>query len=367
MKIVIKSDSLNSCLNYISDILPSKPTMTVTAGIFIETKDNTLSLISTDLENTIKVTTECEVKEKGETVIPGKQFISLIKQFKKEEIKIEKLEKFVNVLSENSKYSFLEMEVEEFPKFPKFSADITLKIKGEILKEAFKKIIFCIDPEEPRPHFRGGLFDIKEKTINIVGTDTRRLSLFSILYEGQLKKQIKVLFPYNLLKKLINILEDEEDVEISIGKNNVAIQLKNILLISNLLAGGEEFPDYEKVIPDIKKSKIAKINTETFLKSLKRVSLFTSERNNKVKLSFKKDNLILEVSGDIGQAQEKLNIEYNEEEIDFAFPPEFLQDFLETIENENFIFAFTGSSKPVLMKPEEEANFTYVCMPLKIE
>jgi DNA polymerase-3 subunit beta len=379
MKISINSEILNNGLDYISDILPSKPSMAICGGIFLECKENNLTLIGTDLQNTVKVSIECEIKEKGQTVIPGKQFISLIKQFKEEEIKIEKKEKFINIIGENSQYSFIEMEIEEFPKFPKFSSDISFKVKGETLKDAFKKTIFCIDPEEPRPQFRGGLLDIKEKFINIVGTDTRRLSLFTIIFEDVFKKQIKVLLSPLLIKKMINIL-NETDVEVMIGKNNISFQTEftktlkenkkiqgNIMIVSQLLSGAEEFPDYEKVIPDIKKTKITKINRENFLSSLKRISLFTSERNNKIKLSFKNNLLLISTTGELGEAQEKISISYNDEETDIAFPPDFLIDFLQVIENEEFIFSFTSSTKPVLMKPDEESTFLYVCMPLKIE
>ncbi|MCM8817936.1 MAG: DNA polymerase III subunit beta [Candidatus Omnitrophica bacterium] len=379
MKVNINSDVFNIGLNYIADVLPSKPSMAICGGIFIEGKDNTLTLITTDLENTVKISIECEVKEKGQVVIPGKQFISLLKQFKEETIEIESKEKFVNLTGKNLQYSFVEMETEDFPKFPKFSSDLTFKIKGEILKDGLKKIIFCIDPEEPRHQFKGGLLDIKEKYINFVGTDTRRLSLFNILFQEEFKKQMKVLLPHSLIKKLINILNDQ-DVEISIGKTNISFQTsfskeidKNkkitgtILLISQLISGAEEFPDYEKVIPDIKKSKISKINTSDFLTSLKRISLFTSERNNKVKLNFKKGVLVISAAGDIGEAQEKISIDYKDEDIDIAFPPSFLIDFLEVIDKEEIIFAFTSSSKPVLMKKTEGDDFLYICMPLKVE
>lgn len=378
MKVNINSGIFNSALDCISDILPSKPSMAICGGIFIEAKEENLVLIGTDLQNTVKVSIDCEIKEKGKTVIPGKQLVSLIKQFKDEMIRVEKKEKTVNIITENSQYSFIEMEVEEFPQFPKFSSEISFKIKGDILKDGIEKTIFCIDPDEPRQHFRGGLFDIREKYINIVGTDTRRLSLFTIKFEDGFKKQMKILLPHSFMKKMTNLL-NEKEVEVLIGKNNISFQIEfpqikgedklsgNIMVVSQLLGGAEEFPDYEKVIPDIKKSKIAKINTDTFLTSLKRVSLFTSERNNKVKLSFQKGLLLISTSGDMGEAQEKVKVDYNDEEIDIAFPPEFLIDFLENIDTEEFTFAFTSSTKPVLMKENEESAFLYVCMPLKLE
>ncbi|MGC8977230.1 MAG: DNA polymerase III subunit beta [Candidatus Ratteibacteria bacterium] len=379
MRLNIDSNVLNSGLDFISDILPSKPSLPICGGIFIECKENNLILIGTDLQNTVRVSLECDVKEKGQTVIPGKQFISLIKQFNQEEIKIEKKGSYINLITERAQYSFIEMEVEDFPKLPKFSPEISFKINGKTLKEGFKKTIFCIDPDEPRQQFRGGLFDIKEKIINIVGTDTRRLSLFSIIFDEPFKKTMKILLSHALMKKMINIV-NETDVEILIGKTNISFQTDftvskeenkkiagNILIISQLLTGAEEFPDYEKVIPDIKKSKILKISTDNLLSSIKRISLFTSERNNKVKFSFRKGMLIISTIGELGEAQEKMNIPYNDEEIDIAFPPEFILDFLQVVESDEFIFSFVSSSKPACMKPEEESNFLYICMPLKTE
>jgi DNA polymerase III sliding clamp (beta) subunit (PCNA family) len=83
-------------------------------------------------------------------------------------------------------------------------------------------------------------------------------------------------------------------------------------------------------------------------------------------LNFKRGELLISAIGDIGEAHEKMELEYKEEEIDLAFPPSFLIDFLEVIGKEEFLFAFTASNKPVLMKPHED-EFLYICMPLKAE
>ncbi|HRR29282.1 MAG TPA: hypothetical protein P5270_07955 [Victivallales bacterium] len=74
MEIIVNSRELDSVLNCVSKILPSKSSMEILSGILIEGKDE-LSFISTDLENTIKVSLKCQFK-KGSILIPGKQFIS---------------------------------------------------------------------------------------------------------------------------------------------------------------------------------------------------------------------------------------------------------------------------------------------------
>lgn len=362
MEIIVKSKELENALNCISKVLPSKSTMEILSGILIEGKDE-LNLISTDLENTIKVSMKCNFK-KGSILIPGKQFISLIKQIPDEEIKITQIENEVEISNENIKYKFILMNTDDFPKTSKITPKVKFTLNGVILKEAIEKIKFCVDPDEPRPHFKGGLLEVKNNKINFVGTDGRRLTLRTIETESKNEK-IKVL----LSVKLMNILSDlliDEDIDISIGKNQIIFKFSNILLISQLLSGAEDFPEYERVIPDEKKSKVAIIERENFLSTLKRTSLFTNERYNKLMISIGKSSMVISVSSpEIGHGQERISVEYEGEEINFAFPPEFLIEFLQKVNDEKIIFAFTENTKPVLLRPESDNNFIYVSMPLK--
>ncbi len=365
MEIVISSKNLEEILNYISKVLPSKSTMEILSGILIEQKENELKFITTDLENTIIVSTE---NKNGNDLIliPGKQFISLIKQIPEQEIRITKIENEVEISNEGLKYTFITMNPEDFPKISKISPKISFNIQGNILKQAIEEIQFCVEPNESRPHFRGGLIDIRENNINFVGTDGRRLSIKTI----QLKEDIspiKILISFKLMNILIDLLKDEE-VNISIGKSQISFKFSNILLVSQLLAGVEDFPEYEKVVPDEKKCKIATIEKNTFLTSLKRISLFTNERYNKLKITL--NDSVIDISvicPEIGRGQEKFEIDYKGEEISFAFPPEFLINFLQRVEDEKIIFAFTGKDRPVLLRPQNDINFIYISMPLKIE
>ncbi|HNS32686.1 MAG TPA: DNA polymerase III subunit beta, partial [bacterium] len=303
MEIIVKSSEIKNALDKISNILPAKPALMITNGILIEVKDDGVSCISTDLENTIKVNMECKIVKKGNLVIGGKKFISLIKQIPDDEIRITRKDSTVEIKCQNSKYSFIVMDYDEFPKFPKFTGDAVVSIEGEKIKKAISKIKFCIDAEEPRPHFRGGLLDIKEDSLNLVATDTKRLAIFKITPETKYQKTYKCLLPY----KLINILPaliDDDNIDIAIGKNQISFKYKNTYLVAQLLSGSEDFPDYAKVIPDETKQKEVFIKRDALLSTLKRLSLFTSDRYNKVKISLGKNVASFAVvSPDVGEAQ----------------------------------------------------------------
>jgi DNA polymerase-3 subunit beta len=367
MEIIVKNLEMKKVVDKINTILPTKSALMITNGILIEVKDDEVFFVSTDLENTIRVNLNCEIVEKGNVVLSGKKFISLIKQLPDDELKIKAKDNQAEIKCQGSKYSFITMDYNEFPKFPQFSGDISLNVGSDILKKAIGKIKFCIDSEEPRPHFRGGLLDIQEKSLNFVSTDTKRLAIFRVASETEYSTLYKCLLPYKLINILPSLL-DEDNVDISIGKNQISFKYKDTYLVSQLLSGSEDFPDYEKVIPDETKLKHILLNRDIFLSTLKRLSLFTSERYNKVKISFGKNiSLFSVVSPDVGEAQEKIEVEYQGEEQDLAFPPLYLIEFLQLMSSEKILFGFINEKTPVLLRDSQESDFIYVAMPLKLE
>lgn len=370
MEIIVKSSVLKKECEKIEDVLPVKPSLMITGGILFDVKEIGFSLTATDLENTIKLHIECEKIKKGSAVINGKKFISLIKQLPDSDIRITKKDNSVEVLCGESKYMFPSMDEDEFPKLQKFTGDITIALESNILREGINKVRFCIDAEEPRPYFRGGLLDIKEDKVNIVGTDTKRLALFTIKTDQKQSHSYKCLLPYKLMGIITSLSNDNnQPIEISIGENQISFNFQTTYLLSQLLSGSEDFPDYTKVIPEEKQLKILHIDREMFLTVLKRISLFTSDRYNKARLSIGKNTLIMSVvNPDVGEANEKIEIEYNEDkEQNLAFPPNYLIDFLAKSEDSKLVLGFSNEKSPVLLKGEKTEGYLYVAMPLKLE
>jgi DNA polymerase III subunit beta len=369
MEIIVKSSVLKKECEKIEGILPTKPAIMITNGMLFEVKDTGVFLTATDLENTLRLNLECDKVKKGSMVIIGKKFISLIKQLPDTDIKIIRKENSAEIMCNDSKYTFPCMNEEEFPKLPKFSGDVSIKVNGKQLSKAIDNVRFCIDPEEPRPHFRGGLLDIKEDSLNFIGTDTKRLSLVSINTGEKYVNPYKCLLPFKLMGILTTLANKDEVIDLSIGKNQIVFNLGNMYLVSQLLSGSEDFPDYGKVIPNDKQQKHIYINKEEFLSTLKRISLFTSERYNKVRLTIGKNILVFSVvSPDVGEAHEKIDIEYSDEkEQSLAFPPNYLIDFLHKVEEERVVIGFNNEKTPIIMRGEKNSDYIYVAMPLKLD
>src|SRR5207237_8665252 len=89
---------------------------------------------------------------------------------------------------------------------------------------------------------------------------------------------------------------------------------------------------------------------ETFLNSLRRVSLLASEKSNSIKLSFGKNNIDISANTpEVGEAKESLPVQYKGRDFSIAFNPEFLMAPLRNLsEDEVFLDLIDEMSPGVL-------------------
>ena len=71
---------------------------------------------------------------------------------------------------------------------------------------------------------------------------------------------------------------------------------------------------------------------------------------------------------EIGEARDKVNAEYEGEELEIGFNSHYLLDFLNTVKAEKIRIELKDENSAVLMKPdgEDEIQYLYVLMPMKI-
>jgi len=73
-------------------------------------------------------------------------------------------------------------------------------------------------------------------------------------------------------------------------------------------------------------------------------------------------------SPEIGEAKDRLDVEYKGDNIEIGFNSQYLLDFLLTVNSERVIFEIRDENSAVLLKPETEESIKsiYVLMPMKI-
>ena len=171
-----------------------------------------------------------------------------------------------------------------------------------------------------------------------------------------------IIVPTKAVTELQRLLTDEGDVKVSVGSGQIAFDLNKTLLVSKLIEGN--YPNYKQVIPGDAKERVT-LERETFLNSLRRVSLLASDKSNSIKLSFGKNNIdITANTPEVGEAKESLAVAYKGRDFSIAFNPEFLMAPLRNLTEDEIFLDMIDEMSPGVIKIQ--SPFLYVLMPMRI-
>jgi DNA polymerase III subunit beta len=230
------------------------------------------------------------------------------------------------------------------------------------LRDGLRKTSYAISTDETRYVLNGVLFSFKDNKLTLVATDGRRLAMVEIELEFPRSHEADLIVPTKAVTELQRLLTDDGEIKVSMGSGQIAFDLYKTLLVSKLIEGN--YPNYRQVIPSEAKERI-KLERETFLNSLRRVSLLASDKSHSVKLSFSKNNIdITATTPEVGEAKESLAVAYKGRDFSIAFNPEFLMAPLRALSEDEVFLDLIDEMSPGVLKIQ--TPFLYVLMPMRI-
>lgn len=387
MKVVCTQESLLHGIQIVQKGISNRIGLPIYNGILFEaSNDNIVHLFATDLEIGIDCYIPAQVIETGSTVIPNKIISELIRKFPVGKIEIECTENNIITIKENnSNYKILGFSAEEFSNFPEIKMRTKIKLTQKIFKEAIQQVIFATSKDENRTFLNGALLKIIGNKMEIVTTDSHRLSLKNITVlniEKSSTDELEVIIPFRALLELSKLLLEDEDVfiEIKISEKQIMFILfpdsqKNCIRIFSRLIEGQ-FPNYHQIIPDSFKTEI-KIDTNDFRDKMERISLFVREDLNTVRIEvtnkedaekIEKCEITLKAeSPTVGEALEKISCLKEGEDIIITLNSDYILDVLKIIKTDHTIIKLNDPLNPVIITPEEDKDYTYILMPVRTD
>ena len=372
MKIVCEKEKLLKCINSVVRGVPTRTTMPILEGIFIQTNKDKVKMTTYDLDLGIEYIVDCDVAEEGNTVVNAVMFSEIIRKLPDTEIKIYVNEKNLLVIEcEGSLYKLSTMNPEEYPELPKIDVEHSVITEQRILKDMIKKTIFAVSVEENRPIFTGCLFEIVNNKLNVVAIDGSRMGWVSTFLTEK-TNNFKAVIPGKTLNEVNKILTDSFDtIKIGIAKNQAVFEMENCKIVTRLLEG--EFLNYQNVIPPSWETKI-RINKNILQNCLERVSLISSssvekEKKYPVKIKIEIGKVVLSCTNQTGDAKEEIYIETEGKNLEIGVNPKYFLDALKVIEDEEIFIEFGSNISPCIIKPVEETaqDYIYMILPIRIK
>ncbi|TCL76333.1 DNA polymerase III beta subunit [Hydrogenispora ethanolica] len=363
MNITCQQEELARFLQITARALATKSTLPILTGVLLETKEDHLRCVATDLEIAIEVRVpNIQIMKPGILVLPGRTFVEIVRHLPAVPVSIELDEnsKMVNIRSKHSTYQLPTLPMEEFPAFPESKNEQSFSVSGEKIREAIKQTIFATLAEDPRPFLSSILWEVTPGNLRFVATDVNRLALKDTPVQSDFQKT--ALVPVRALREIANIFGNSNEELLNVFLDDKFIFMKGLGITFSSRLVEAQFPRYEQVIPK-EFNRTVKVQRSEIIEALERTALVSYS----VKLSIKDQQLqITAKEPDKGRSYEELHIEFEGPEIDIGFNAKFLLDFLKTVDSDQVSLQLIQELKPVLMQGVNDGAYQYIVMPLKL-
>ena len=371
---VSKEDFLPA-LNSLQSITGKKGTMAILANILIQTQENFIELISTDLEVAIKKNVAAEILSPGSLTLPSKILYEIVRESGSDNIKIEEKDKnWARIKTGSSIYNLAGTSSEEYPKFPEYNEESLISLPCEIIRELIDKTIFSAAQERESNYTLTGILLEKENKeegtsfLKMVSSDGHRLSIMEKELDNESKNisiEKNTLIPRKGVSEIKKVCEGQKNFSLGADKKQLVIQTKNSLMIVRLMNG--EFPDYKSIVKVIEKDNVIEIDRNKFLDSLKRTNLFSEDTFNAIQLTVEDNQLILSSQNmDFGNAKDEMAINYTGDPLDLGFNCRYFIDTLQVMRSENIKAYVNSDQSPCLIEGDDDLGFISIIMPMKI-
>ncbi len=356
MKFIVSSSALLKQLSSLSGVLSTSNALPILDNFLFQIGRNELKISASDLETTMIASLPVESKDAGTIAVPARLLLDTLKTFPEQPLTftVDKKKFSIEISSDYGKYKLTGHDGEDFPKVAEIESPSSFEIDSEILNKAINKTLFAVGNDELRPVMCGVFVQLESNGITFVSTDAHKLVRYK-RSDTKSKKASSYIIPRKPLTLLKNILTGNGKVKVDYNNTNVSFEFGNSLLVSRLIDG--KYPNYDAVIPKENPNKLV-VDRESFLNSIKRVSIFANKTTHQVRLKVKGSelNVSAEDLDFSNEASERLTCNYKGEDMEIGFNSKFLAEMLSNMDSEEVQFEMSSPNRAGVMVPAKNGN-----------
>jgi DNA polymerase-3 subunit beta len=214
----------------------------------------------------------------------------------------------------------------------------------------------------------GIYFDITPDDLTFVASDGHKLVRCKTMAVKGVERASFILpkKPANLLRSILP--KEQEPVEIKFDENNAYVKMSSYTMTCRFIEG--RYPNYNSVIPQNNSNKVV-LDRLSFSNALKRVSVFSNQASNLVRLQLSDKNIVISAH-DIDfstAAEETIPCDYADTPMSIGFKSSFLIDILNNISSTDITLELSDPSRAGLIIPtenEENEDLLMLLMPMMI-
>ena len=360
MKFVVSSTDLLNHLQAVGRVISSKNTLPILDNFLFQLEGSNLSITASDLESTLttKMTLENST-DSGSVAVPARILVDTLKEFPEQPLTfdIDNDNLSIVISSENGKFTIVGQNASDFPQVPTIKEDkkASLNVAADVLMLGINNTLFASADDELRPVMNGVFVELSTEDVTFVASDAHKLVRYK-RKDITSSEDTSFILPKKPASLLKNILPKEHNnVSLEFDDKNAVFTLTNYKLICRLVEGN--YPSYNSVIPSENPNKLT-IDRLQFLNSLRRVSVFSNQASNLVKIQLS-GNQVTVSAQDIDfsiSAYENIKCQYEGDEMEIGFKSVFLIEILNNLQSPDVIMELSDPTRAGILLPAEKDN-----------
>lgn len=360
MKFVVSSTDLLNHLQAVGRVISSKNTLPILDNFLFQLSGSDLSITASDLESTLTTKMVLENStDKGSVAVPARILVDTLKEFPEQpltfDINTDNLS--IVISSENGKFTIVGQNATDFPQVPGIKEDkkASLTVAADVLMHGINSTLFASADDELRPVMNGIFVELSTEDVTFVASDAHKLVRYKRkdITSGEDTSFILPKKPASLLKNILP--KEQNNVVLEFDDKNAIFTLTNYKLICRLVEGN--YPSYNSVIPSENPNKLT-IDRLQFLNSLRRVSVFSNQASNLVKLQLT-GNQVTVSAQDIDfsiSAYENIKCQYEGDDMEIGFKSVFLIEILNNLQSPDVVMELSDPTRAGILLPAEKEN-----------
>lgn len=370
MQFTVRTTQLREALSKVVNLVEKKTTRPILSYTKFRIGNESIDISATDLELSAKFVIHTSNNVQGEFCLNGKNLFEILQVLPDGEILFEINDENTLFLSLGEiKYKLLIYKSDDFPHLTFENVENSFLLPANHINTIVNKTAFAVSQDETRLYFSGIFLQDIEGQLRSVACDGHRLSLLDtkVPLENITPLINGIIIPKRGISELKKLADSYSDLEVkmSVDESFIYFSANNEYFFSIRLIA-REYPNYQTVIPT-KFAQTVRIDKNKFLDAVKRIKIMSHEKTNAVKIKLQNEEMLLSANHpSLGDAFEKIPLEFSGKQIEFGFNAKYLIDGLNAIDGEELILDYNNELTPVIIRSDKHSEYLGMIMPLRL-
>jgi len=362
MKFVCDGLSLSEAAVKTGKACAVRTTTPIYECIKISAGNDSVTLLATDGELSIRKTVRAEVLEEGEVCVPGKLFCDFIGKLTNVEVTILTSERGIEIKYLDSGTHMQILPAEEFPQINFEIGENEFVLKKRELKKVVFGTSFCCAQDDSRPILKGCLMEFKDE-LEVTALDGYRLAYAKAEILSKTGEN-RIICPSRTLNEIARMIDDsDEEITLYTQGGMLLVRTDDMTIVSRLYQG--DFIKRESVVPTTFATLVTLSRTELIASAERAAILIRGDKNNLVTLDIGGNSVKISSNSEQGTLSESIQAGTEGAELKISMNAKFLTDALKALDEESVQIAFNGPISPFILENSEQKGSLYLILPVR--